>query len=344
MFIDEASVKLRAGDGGNGCASFRREKYIPKGGPDGGDGGNGGNVILECDVNVADLREFYFKPHYEAGRGQGGMGSGKHGKRGADVILKVPPGLVAIRTETGEVAAELTQHGETVTLLEGGSGGWGNIHFKSSINRAPRQFKEGEPGQTGEFSFILKTIADYGLVGFPNAGKSSFLQAVTAARPKAAAYPFTTLHANVGVIEFPESPNKLTIADIPGLITGAHENKGLGHRFLRHIERCTGLLFIVDTAATDGRDPLEDLATLKEELRLYDPVLLEKPWRILANKMDEPAAAENLERLKAEFPDTRIHPISCVLKDGLKPLIQELLEESTKLKQAEQSEAEDETP
>ncbi len=327
-------MKLRAGDGGNGCASFRREKYIPKGGPDGGDGGNGGNVILECDVNVADLREFYFKPHYEAGRGQGGMGSGKHGKRGADVVLKVPPGLVAIRKETGEVAAELTRHGDTVVLLKGGSGGWGNIHFKSSINRAPRQFKEGEPGQTGEYTFILKTIADYGLVGFPNAGKSSFLQAVTAARPKAASYPFTTLHANVGVIDFPESADKLTIADIPGLITGAHENKGLGHRFLRHIERCTGLLFIVDTAGTDGRDPLDDLKDLKEELRLYDPAMIEKPWRILANKTDEPAAAENLQRLRETYPNARIHAISCVLKQGLDSLIQELLKESKELAEA----------
>lgn len=327
-------MKLRAGDGGNGCASFRREKYIPKGGPDGGDGGNGGNVVLECDENVADLREFYFKPHYEAGRGQNGMSSGKHGRRGSHVVLKVPPGLVVIRQSSGEIVAELTKHGETVVLLKGGSGGWGNIHFKSSVNRAPRQFKEGEPGQTGEFTFILKTIADYGLVGFPNAGKSSFLQAVTAARPKAAAYPFTTLHANVGVIDFPESADKLTIADIPGLISGAHENKGLGHRFLRHIERCTGLMFIVDTAGTDGRDPLDDLKDLKEELRLYDPVLIEKPWRILANKTDEPAAAENLQRLRETYPDARIHAISCVLKQGLDPLIQELLEESKKLAEA----------
>lgn len=335
MFIDEASVKLRAGDGGNGCASFRREKYIPKGGPDGGDGGDGGSVVLECDENVADLREFYFKPHYEAGRGQNGMSSGKYGRRGSDIVLKVPPGLVVLRQSSEEIVAELTKHGETVVLLKGGSGGWGNIHFKSSVNRAPRQFKEGEPGQTGEFTFILKTIADYGLVGFPNAGKSSFLQAVTAARPKAAPYPFTTLHANVGVIEFAGTGDKLTIADIPGLITGAHENKGLGHRFLRHIERCSGLLFIVDAAGTDGRDPVEDLQILKQELKLYDPALLDKSWRILANKMDEPAATDNIDNLKKAYPETRIYEISCILKQGLEALTNELLEEKKAREAAE---------
>lgn len=326
MFIDETAVKLRAGDGGDGCASFRREKFVPKGGPDGGDGGDGGSVILICDENVADLRAFHFQPHWEADRGQNGMSQGKHGKRGAHSVLKVPPGTVVFKHDTDEPAMELTRHGEEKVLLKGGSGGWGNIHFKSSVNRAPRQFKEGEPGERGEFNLVLKTIADYGLVGFPNAGKSSFLQAVTAAQPKAASYPFTTLHANVGVVESGSDGKevKMTLADIPGLIAGAHQNKGLGHRFLRHIERCTGLLFILDMAASDGRDPLDDLATLREELRLYDPVLLDKPCFILANKMDEEAAAENLERLQQAHPDERIFPLSAVLKEGVPAILEAL--------------------
>lgn len=320
MFVDETPVKLKAGDGGRGCASFRREKFIPKGGPDGGDGGDGGSVILECDGNVADLRAFYFQPHWKAENGQAGMGRGKNGRGGKDCVLKVPPGLVAVRKSDGEVVAEILNDGERVVLLKGGSGGWGNIHFKSSVNRAPRQFKEGEPGGQGEFMFVLKTIADIGLVGFPNAGKSTFIQTLTAARPKTAAYPFTTLHPNVGIMMVPDSDERIKIADIPGLIHGAHENKGLGHRFLRHIERCKGLLFVIDMAGSDSREPWQDFTELREELRLYDPNLLRKPSLILANKMDEPTASENLSQFRQHHPDAEIHPASCLLKQGIPEL------------------------
>lgn len=347
MFIDEASVKLRAGNGGRGCASFRREKYIPRGGPDGGDGGNGGHVILECDDNVTDLRTFHFQPHWAAENGQSGMSSGKYGRRGKSVVLKVPPGLVATNTITGEVAAELTEPGQRIVFLKGGNGGWGNIHFKSSVNRSPRQFKEGEPGQFGEFKFILKTIADIGLVGFPNAGKSTFIQTLTSARPKTAAYPFTTLHPNVGIMSVADSDVRIKIADIPGLISGAHENKGLGHQFLRHIERCQGLLYIIDMAATDGREPHQDFSDLQEELGKYDPALLEKPFLILANKMDEAAAAENLKTFKKKHKKAPLYAASCLLKNGIPELSEalqqlvaknrQLAEQAAQVEQAEQA-------
>lgn len=316
MFYDEAKVKLRAGNGGHGCVSFRREKFIPKGGPDGGDGGNGGSVILECDENVGDLRQFHFNPHWEAQNGVSGRGRRKHGRNGKDRILKVPPGLVVRDLRTGREVAELIDPGETVVLLKGGSGGWGNTRFKSSVNRAPRQFKEGEPGQHGEFVFVLKTLADVGLVGFPNAGKSTLTRLLTAARPKTGAYPFTTLNPNVGMIIYEEGVRFLRLADIPGLIEGAHVNKGLGHRFLRHIERCRALVLLLDMAGTDGRRPEEDFAHLREELAQYSPMLVEKPYLIAANKMDEPAARKNLARFTKAHPGENILPVSCLLGEG----------------------------
>jgi len=324
MFVDEVQVKLRAGDGGRGCASFRREKFIPFGGPDGGDGGDGGSVVLECDENVGDLRQFHFQPQWEAQHGQAGMSRGKTGRCGNDCVLKVPRGLVAINLRNDEVAAELTEHGQRIVLLKGGNGGWGNIHFKSSINRAPRQYKEGEPGQTGEFQFVLKTIADIGLVGFPNAGKSTLTGMITHARPKTAPYPFTTLNPHVGVVEFPGSFKRVTVADIPGLVRGAHENKGLGHRFLRHIERCSLLLLILDMAGTDGRDPAQDYLDLLHELECYSPELVAKPRLVAANKMDEPAASEHLTAFRERF-DVPVIPLSCLLGEGLDDLRDALL-------------------
>jgi GTP-binding protein len=320
MFIDEVEVKLRAGDGGDGCASFRREKFIPKGGPDGGDGGDGGNVILEADANVADLRDYYFKRHWQAKNGGPGRGKDCTGACGADCVLKVPPGLVVYGEESDEPVLELLEPGERKVLLQGGSGGWGNIHFKSSINQRPRQFKEGTPGQRGTFRFILKSIADVGFVGFPNAGKSTLLGALTQAKPKTAGYPFTTLNPIIGVMGAGgNDPRTLHLADIPGLIDGAHRNRGLGHRFLRHIERCRGLVLLIDMSAADGRKPADDYFHLLEELSAYGNGLVDKPRLVVGNKMDEQASPTHLsEFTKATGVDAI--PVSAILGDGLNEL------------------------
>ncbi|MGE9291780.1 MAG: Obg family GTPase CgtA, partial [Puniceicoccales bacterium] len=269
MFYDQTRVILRAGNGGHGCASFRRAKYIPKGGPDGGDGGKGGDLYLRADRNVSDLRAYRFQPHWKARNGEGGRGSQKDGKNGEDETLLVPVGTSVVN-EKGRVVCELLEHDQCVRLLRGGEGGMGNLHFKSSTNQAPREFTEGKPGQTGEFVFSLKTIADVGLIGFPNAGKSTLLARLTNATPKSAPYPFTTVDPFVGMTPENEDHDyrKLAIADIPGLIEGAAENRGLGHRFLRHVERCRVLLIVIDGAATDGRDPLEDYQVLLKEMEL----------------------------------------------------------------------------
>ena len=275
MFVDEITVHLRAGNGGHGCLSFRREKFIPRGGPDGGDGGKGGDVVLLCDENENDLTKYRFQPHWKAGTGGPGAGRNMHGADGTPCILHVPPGIQVIDPETDEIVAELTESGKSVTLLTGGRGGMGNINFKSSINQAPRKATPGREGEEKSYRFVLKTIADIGLVGFPNAGKSSLTNCITHAHPKTAPYPFTTLHVNVGVIEYPTF-ERVIMADIPGLIEGAHENKGLGHRFLRHIERCRLLLFIIDMAGSEGRDPAKDYKHLLNELERYSEVLIEQ--------------------------------------------------------------------
>ncbi len=319
MFVDEADVELKAGDGGRGCVSFRREKFQPKGGPDGGDGGRGGDVVLECDENTSDLKAYYYKPGWRAGGGAYGQGSQKDGRRGKDRVLKVPPGTI-VQTPAGETVAELLTHGKRKILLRGGAGGRGNMRFKSSVNQAPRRADDGRAGETGRFRFVLKTIADIGLAGFPNAGKSSLISLITRAHPKVAAYPFTTLQPSVGMIEYPEDCEQLRLADIPGLVKGARLNKGLGHRFLRHIERCPLLLLLIDMAGQDGRDPVCDYADLLEELRHYQPALLEKPRLAAANKMDEEAAAENLARFRRKYPRVKVCPISCLSEEGIPEL------------------------
>ena len=319
MFIDEVKVHLRAGDGGAGCLSFRREKFIPKGGPDGGNGGKGGDVVLVCDNNIGDLEAYRWQPHRSAKNGQPGMGRLSTGFNGPDLPLHLPPGTQVLDLDTGRLVAELTEPGERVVLLQGGRGGAGNAAFRNSINQAPRTTTPGKPGETGSFRLVLKTIADLGLVGFPNAGKSSLTRALTSARPKVAPYPFTTLHANVGVIEYPDRHGRVFLADIPGLIEGASENRGLGHRFLKHIERCTLLVFLLDMAGSEGRDPLADYKVLERELRLYSKVLAAKPRLVVANKMDLAAAAAHLARFRAKVP-VPIAPISCLQGDGLADL------------------------
>jgi GTP-binding protein len=332
MFYDEVNVTLKAGKGGDGCFSFRRGKYEPKGGPDGGDGGRGGNVYIVGDTNVADLTDYYFKPGWSAKNGETGRGSDQHGAKGDHLVLKLPIGSIVVDRETGEAVAEVTEHGENVLLLEGGEGGKGNEQFKSSTNQAPRQFTLGKPGGEGEYRLIIKTIADVGLIGFPNAGKSTLLNMVTNAHPKTGAYPFTTVFPTVGVLEYPEQYERITLADIPGLIEGASENRGLGHRFLKHVERCKVLLIMLDMQGTDGRDPLADYRVLQNELKLYLPGLVRKPVLICANKMDEPDAAKNLTAFKKKVKDT-VYPISCVSDEGFGGLQEALLREVLAVRQ-----------
>ena len=335
MFIDETSIKARAGDGGRGCSSFRREKYEPWGGPNGGDGGKGGDVVLRGDDDQNNLVDFKFKPHWNGERGEHGQGSDCNGREGRPAILRVPLGTVVRRLDTGEKVVEILADGEEFVLLKGGKGGFGNTRFKSSVTRAPRKIGPGEPGEIGEFRLELKSMADVGLVGFPNAGKSSLTTLITKARPKVAAYPFTTLQPQIGVIEYADEYERIVLADVPGLIAGASENKGLGHRFLKHIERCKLILLIIDLAGTDNRDPRTDYKQLLTELELYDEALLDKPRVIVANKMDEDAAVENLKKFKKRYPKVVIIPISCLSEAGIPKLKKELLKRVLKLRPKE---------
>jgi len=320
MFIDECVIKAQAGDGGRGCVSFRREKYEPWGGPNGGDGGKGGDVILVGDHDTNNLVDYKYQPHWRAERGEHGMGKDCHGREGKPAIIKLPLGTLVTDEATGKVVAEIIENGQQVVLCKGGNGGWGNTHFKTSTNRAPKRANAGHPGETGTYRFVLKSIADIGLVGFPNAGKSSLTRRITKARPKTAAYPFTTLHPQIGVIEY-SAPTfgRLLLADVPGLIEGASENRGLGHRFLRHIERCALLMFMIDMAGVDNRDPREDYATLLSELKLYDPAMLDKPRLVVANKMDLEGAAKKLVAFRKKHK-VAVAEISCLSGEGIEEL------------------------
>jgi GTP-binding protein len=322
VFKDRVKLYVRAGNGGNGCVSFRREKFIPKGGPDGGDGGHGGSVILRCDVNEDSLLPLYYKPHQKAKHAQHGMGSNCHGRNSDDCIVKVAPGTVVTDAETDEFLGELTRDGEELVVAQGGRGGIGNIHFKSSTNQTPRQFTEGTQGEEKTLWLELKLMADVGLVGYPNAGKSTLLSKLTHAHPKIAPYPFTTINPIVGTMEY-ENFSRLKIADIPGLIDGAHEGVGLGHQFLRHIERSRFILFVLDMAGTDDRNPTDDFLHLQEELRLHMEELSCTPYVCVANKMDTPGAEENLKAFQ-ERTGELIYPISAELGEGLGPVKEHL--------------------
>jgi GTPase len=335
MFIDETTIKARAGDGGRGCASFRREKYEPWGGPNGGDGGKGGDVVLRGDDDQNNLVDFKFKPHWTGERGEHGQGKDCNGREGRPAVLRVPLGTVVYNAETGEVVTEILEDHQEFVLCKGGKGGFGNTRFKSSVTRAPRKTGPGEPGEMGVYKLELKSIADVGLVGFPNAGKSSLTTLITNAHPKTAPYPFTTLHPQIGVIDYPAEYDKLVMADVPGLIAGASDGKGLGHRFLRHIERCKLLLILLDMAGTDQRDPRDDYKQLLKELELYDERLLDKPRLVVANKLDEAAAVANLVKFKKRYSKVEIVPISCLTEDGIPKLRKELLKRVKKMRAQE---------
>ena len=352
MFVDHIRIYAKAGDGGAGSSSFRRESSVPRGGPDGGDGGQGGSVILRADPQTDSLTAFFYEPKVIVHDGHHGMRKQMSGKASPHKFVKVPVGTLVYRLPEGEgissklnaagvfdaatapieedsprgtahlnrrpapdtsqleLVADLNKPGEEFVLRRGGRGGKGNVHFKSPTNQAPTRADPGEEGEEGYFLLELRLIADAGLVGYPNAGKSTLLTALSAARPKVAAYPFTTLHPLIGVVEFPATYRRITVADIPGLIEGAHLNVGLGHEFLRHVTRCRLLLFVLDMAGSEGRSPLEDFAAVRRELSLYDPTLTERPALVVANKMDLDGAEENLRLFRERFGRFDVVPVT----------------------------------
>lgn len=329
-FVDSVILHAQAGSGGNGCASFRREKFVPKGGPDGGDGARGGHVILRAHPDTTSLEYLFYSPHQRAKHGGHGKGKQLHGRNGEDLVIRVPRGTEVHDDITGIMIADLVEADDDVVVARGGQGGKGNIHWKSATHRAPTEHTDGEPGEEAQLSLQLKLISDFGLVGFPNAGKSSLLTCLSDAHPRVAPYPFTTLNPIVGTLIF-EDYRHATIADIPGLIEGAHDGVGLGHAFLRHIERASALVFVIDMGAVDGREPTRDFVNLKEELRLHDESLASRPALVVANKMDLPEAEEKLAEFRKE---TGLDPLRVSADSGegveeLKQAIHELYLKST---------------
>jgi GTP-binding protein len=324
MFVDEVTIRVKAGNGGHGCASFRRERFVPRGGPDGGDGGRGGDVVIRASENNASLEALRYLDHYHAENGVGGAGKGLHGRRGADVVILVPVGTIVRRAGTDHEVADLDHHDAEVTVARGGGGGRGNRHFATSVNRAPRQCEPGQETEERYFDLELKLIAQVGLVGYPNAGKSTLLGALTGAEAEVGAYPFTTLTPNVGTLEYPDF-HRLTLADIPGLIEGAHENRGLGHHFLRHIERTSTLLYVLDLGGADGISAEGALAALQQELEAYHVGLTERPAIIAANKTDEDPDGAALAALRAATK-LAVYPVCAVLEEGVPELAAALRE------------------
>jgi GTPase len=340
-FVDEAYIEVAAGDGGNGCASFRHEKYKEFGGPDGGDGGRGGHVYALADDSLNTLVDFRYSRKYDAQRGEHGKGSDMFGAKGDDITLKMPVGTIIRNAETGEVMYELLQNGQQILLAKGGDGGFGNLRFKSAINRAPRQKTIGHPGERFALQLELKVLADVGLLGMPNAGKSTFIAAVSNARPKIADYPFTTLHPNLGVVRV--GPEKsFVVADVPGLIEGASDGAGLGHQFLRHLQRTRLLLHVVDMAPfDDGVDPVKQAQAIVKELKKYDPALHAKPRWLVLNKLDmvpakerEARVADFVKRFKHKGP---VYQISALTREGCELLVQQIYQHIAKVHASEKA-------
>lgn len=326
MFVDKAKVFVKGGDGGDGIISFRREKYVENGGPAGGDGGNGGDLIFQVDEGLRTLMDFRYQKHFKAERGARGKVKGMHGASADDTIVRIPPGTVIVDDDTGETIADMTRHGQKVVVAKGGRGGRGNIRFATATNPAPYISENGEEGQERWIVMELKVMADIGLVGFPSVGKSTMLSVVSGAKPKIGAYHFTTITPNLGVVDVGDG-RSFVMADLPGLIEGAHEGVGLGHEFLRHVERTRVIIHVVDMAASEGRDPFDDWLKINEELELYNASLADRPQIIAANKMDMPEAEAQLELFRerlAEMKDAKAHeivPVSSLTKQGIQELL-----------------------
>jgi len=334
-FIDEVKIRVIAGDGGRGCVSFRREKFVPRGGPSGGNGGGGGDVIAVADPQLTTLLDLRYQKLYKAGRGQHGMGSDCHGHRGDDRVIKVPVGTMIRDGATGELIGDLQAAGERVTVARGGRGGKGNAHFVSSTNRSPRFAQPGEPGEERELDIELRLLADVGIIGLPNAGKSTLISVISSVRPKIADYPFTTLVPNLGVVGYDDK--SFVVADIPGLIEGAHQGHGLGHKFLRHVTRTSLLIHLIDGSQIDSDDSLKDWRTVNDELALFDPALAQKPQIVVINKIDLAEAREHARAFAKEIPE-RYRPlylISAATTEGVQTLVQTVGRKIAALKQTE---------
>jgi GTPase len=329
MFVDEVDIRVSAGDGGRGCVSFRREKFVPRGGPNGGDGGNGGSVFLVASSHLNTLVNFRFHPEYHAKRGGHGEGSNRHGRNGGDLELEVPVGTVAFRLdESGAPAdqvADLTEAGQRSLVAQGGHGGRGNAQFATSTNRAPRRADPGYPGEALALRLQLKLLADVGLVGYPNAGKSTLISRISAAKPKIADYPFTTLTPHLGVVSL-SGDRSFVVADIPGLVEGAHRGQGLGHQFLRHIERTKILVYLVDVSSASGRDPADDLVVIRRELELFRAELIDRPQLVVASKIDALDDEDRVARLEAKAAELGLPvlTISAVTGEGVPALLEAL--------------------
>jgi len=324
-FIDEVRVRVKAGDGGHGAVAFRREKFVPKGGPAGGDGGKGADVVLEVDEGLSTLLDYRYKHDYKAPAGENGMPKDKYGRGGSDLVLRVPPGTQVYDEDTGQLVADLRAHKQRLVLAQGGRGGRGNIHFATPTERAPRRAEDGWPGEERSVRLELKLLADVGIVGFPNAGKSSMISRISAARPKVADYPFTTLVPNLGVVGLSDD-RSFVVADVPGLIPGAHSGAGLGHRFLRHIERTRVLLFLLSWTEEPGRSPLSDYETLLTELSLYDSEIARRPAVVALNKSDLPETRESAAELQEVLSGRgqTLHVVSAAAGHGVREMLEGL--------------------
>ncbi|MFO7964472.1 MAG: GTPase ObgE [Desulfobacterales bacterium] len=323
-FIDEAMITVESGSGGSGCVSFRREKYIPRGGPDGGDGGKGGDVVLRSTTRKRTLYQFRFKRQFKAQNGANGQGNRKSGKRGNDLVIEVPPGTVVMDTESGEMVKDFTDAEETFIVARGGRGGQGNSRFKSATHRAPRFAQNGESGEKRVLKLELKLLADVGIIGLPNAGKSTLISTISSAKPKIADYPFTTLIPNLGVVKT-DWAEPFIVADIPGLIEGAHRGAGLGTRFLRHIERTRIILHLIDASAIDAENPLKDFQTITNELVMHNPLLAQKPQIVVLNKMDLPGTDKQADRFSSAMSGKMVFRISAATGEGVNRLLSKVV-------------------